>query len=49
MEGVGDGKIIGPIRKTKEVGKSKFYDVLSSEKQDKMKPEDYEDDGKINK
>lgn len=44
MEGVGNVKIIVSDQKTKTVGRSKFYDVLSSEKQDQMKPEDYEDD-----
>lgn len=44
MENVGNVKIIVADQKTKTVGKSKFYDVLSSEKQDQMKPEDYEDD-----
>ncbi|XP_011304612.1 rab GTPase-activating protein 1-like isoform X2 [Fopius arisanus] len=44
MESVGDVKIIGTSQKTKEVGQSKFYDVLATqEKQDEMKPDDYED------
>jgi len=37
--------------KTKKVGHSKFYDVsscvISSEKQDIMKPEDYLEEGKL--
>lgn len=36
--------------KTKKVGHSKFYDVscvVSSEKQDIMKPEDYLEEGKL--
>lgn len=49
MENVDNVKIIVADQKTKTVGRSKFYDVSSSEKQDQMKPEDYEDDGKLKK
>ncbi|XP_063972215.1 rab GTPase-activating protein 1-like isoform X2 [Diachasmimorpha longicaudata] len=44
MESIEDVKIgDGTIQRTKEVGQSKFYDVVATEKQDKMKPDDYED------
>ncbi|XP_015113735.1 rab GTPase-activating protein 1-like [Diachasma alloeum] len=44
MDSIGDVKIIdGTIQRTKEVGQSKFYDVVTTEKQDEMKPDDYED------
>lgn len=48
-----DYKIVSSVQqnpvKSKKVGHSKFYDVsscmISSEKQDVMKPEDYTDEG----
>ena len=49
MDGPGDIKIIGTTQNPKKVGQSKFYDltpcVVSTEKQDVMKPDDYGDDG----
>ncbi|XP_034948115.1 rab GTPase-activating protein 1-like [Chelonus insularis] len=38
-----DNKLIQSTQITKEVGKSKFYDLGSTEKQDEMKPEDFDD------
>jgi hypothetical protein len=41
---------ISNTQKTKTIGKSKFYDIsscaITSEKQDKMKPDDYIEEGK---
>lgn len=54
MERGGDIKIISSdisnVQNTKTIGQSKFYDVTPSvvtpEKQDEMKPDDYLDEGK---